>query len=72
MGEAGIERGIMRAARSAVRKVWWWGSRATVPMMALGLALLTASGCGKSSSKNVIVFWQFSPLAVIQPVLERF
>jgi multiple sugar transport system substrate-binding protein len=72
MGEAGIRRGIMRAARSAVRKVWWWGSRATVPMMALTLALLIASGCGKSSSKNVIVFWQFSPLAAIQPVLERY
>jgi len=35
------------------------------------VALLISSGCAKSSN-NVIVFWQFSPIAAIQPVLERF
>ncbi|MGE5176906.1 MAG: extracellular solute-binding protein [Hyphomicrobiales bacterium] len=31
------------------------------------------AGCGKSASgKTAVVFWQFSPLPTIQPVLDRF
>jgi multiple sugar transport system substrate-binding protein len=38
----------------------------------LALALL-AGGCGRSAgTKRTVVFWQFSPLTAIQPVLDRF
>ena len=40
--------------------------------VALLFGIALGSGCAKSSSKNVIVFWQFSPLAAIQPVLDRY
>jgi multiple sugar transport system substrate-binding protein len=34
---------------------------------------LMAGGCGRSAgTKRTVVFWQFSPLAAIQPVLDRF
>lgn len=36
-------------------------------------AVLGVAGCGKSASeKRTIVFWQFSPISAIQPVLDRF
>lgn len=37
-----------------------------------GLLALAISGCARKPSTNVIVFWQFSPLDAIQPVLDRF
>ena len=73
MGEAGDHEVIMRAARGAARKSGRRGSpvrRAFAPVVAL-LFAFAFSGCAKSSG-NVIVFWQFSPTAVIQPILERF
>jgi multiple sugar transport system substrate-binding protein len=39
---------------------------------AAALFVLSHSGCSKKSSGNVIVFWQFSPLPAIQPVIDRF
>jgi len=41
---------------------------------ALLLALvLAAGGCGKGESgRRTVVFWQFSPLAAIEPILARF
>jgi multiple sugar transport system substrate-binding protein len=36
------------------------------------LVVLGASGCAKKSTSRAIVFWQFSPLDAIQPVIERF
>jgi len=38
-------------------------------MLATALALF---GCGKSAPKNEIVFWQFWPADVVQPILERY
>ncbi len=41
--------------------------------LAAAALLLFASGCAKKGSgKQVIVFWQFSPLPAIQPIVERF
>lgn len=40
--------------------------------LAASLALLAAlTGCG-GRSKQTLVFWQFSPVSAIQPVLDRF
>lgn len=37
------------------------------------LILLLGAGCGRrGSGKTPLVFWQFSPLATIQPVLDKF
>lgn len=42
-------------------------------LVALTLILVSGAGCGKvGSGKTTIVFWQFSPLATIQPVLDRY
>jgi ABC-type glycerol-3-phosphate transport system substrate-binding protein len=39
----------------------------------LGGALLAAGGCARQpAGKRVVVFWQFSPLASIQPIVARF
>jgi len=42
--------------------------------VALALAAaLPLAGCGhRASAKRTVVFWQFSPLTAIQPVLDRF
>ena len=41
--------------------------------IAIGLLILAVfAGCAKKPSGDVIVFWQFSPLPAIQPVLDRF
>ncbi len=41
--------------------------------VALAIAIVGVGGCGKvSSGKRTVVFWQFSPLTAIQPVLDRF
>jgi multiple sugar transport system substrate-binding protein len=39
---------------------------------AAALFVLAVSGCAKKPAGNVIVFWQFSPLPAIQPVIDRF
>ena len=53
--------------------------RAARAGMALAAAVLLAAvavllaGCAKSGSgKKTIVFWQFSPLVAVQPVIDRF
>jgi len=33
---------------------------------------LALSGCGKAAPKNEIVFWQFWPADVVQPILDRY
>ena len=46
---------------------------AAILLAAAGLAVLGGAGCGKSGSgKTTVVFWQFSPLATIQPILDRY
>lgn len=46
---------------------------AAIVLAAAGLVVLGGAGCGKGSSgKTTVVFWQFSPLATIQPVLDRY
>lgn len=41
--------------------------------VALSLAATLAAGCGKGgSAKQTVVFWQFSPIETIQPVVDRF
>jgi multiple sugar transport system substrate-binding protein len=48
------------------------GGHSKVARIAL-VAILALSGCGReASSRHTVVFWQFSPLAAIQPVLDRF
>jgi multiple sugar transport system substrate-binding protein len=39
---------------------------------ALVLALALAGCAGRAPGKRTVVFWQFSPLTAIQPVLDRF
>ncbi|HLQ67572.1 MAG TPA: extracellular solute-binding protein, partial [Candidatus Limnocylindrales bacterium] len=42
-------------------------------LAAATLAALAGAGCGKSAAgKTPVVFWQFSPLATVQPILDRF
>jgi multiple sugar transport system substrate-binding protein len=43
-------------------------------VLALALAVVFApAGCGqRAPAKRTVVFWQFSPLTAIQPVLDRF
>jgi len=41
-------------------------------VLAALLVVLGASGCAKKSTSRAIVFWQFSPLDAIQPVIDRF
>jgi len=37
------------------------------------LIALAGAGCGKvGSGKTTVVFWQFSPIATIQPILDRY
>jgi len=45
---------------------------AAMVLTASALAVLAGGGCGHGSGKTALVFWQFSPLATIQPVLDRF
>ena len=48
------------------------GHSAVVLLLAAALGL-SGAGCGRrASAKRTVVFWQFSPLPAIQPVLERF
>ena len=50
------------------------GSRGNpvLAVAALALALALAGCAGRSPEKRTVVFWQFSPLTAIQPVLDRF
>jgi multiple sugar transport system substrate-binding protein len=44
-----------------------------IVLAAAALAVLGGAGCGKGGSgKTTVVFWQFSPLATIQPILDRY
>lgn len=45
--------------------------RAAAAALLAGLLMAALGGCGKREQKAV-VFWQFSPLEAIQPVLDRF
>ena len=67
---AGLGRGVAPRAVAAfsVRAV------AALAVAALAVAaLLFAGGCAKKGSgKQVLVFWQFSPLQAIQPIVDRF
>jgi multiple sugar transport system substrate-binding protein len=46
------------------------GHQVVALVLALALAL---TGCGRrEAGKRTVVFWQFSPLTAIQPVLDRF
>jgi len=48
------------------------GSRGN-PLLGVALAaVLGFAGCAPRSSHRTVVFWQFSPLTAIQPVLDRF
>jgi multiple sugar transport system substrate-binding protein len=48
-------------------------SRIAVVLVAAALVLAAVGGCGRGAApKNTIVFWQFSPLDAIDPVLARF
>jgi multiple sugar transport system substrate-binding protein len=50
-------------------------ARGVAALLLAGTAILAlgAAGCAKpGSGRKTIVFWQFSPLSAIQPVLDRF
>ncbi len=41
--------------------------------LTVAVSLMLVAGCGKKAApKNVLVFWQFSPITAIQPVIDRF
>jgi len=64
MGTPGHRRITTRATPAAL---------AFAALAALVMALLAPSGCGKEPSEvRTIVFWQFSPLPAIQPIVARF
>ena len=46
--------------------------RARAAMAALATAALAISGCARTSQVREVVFWQFWPLEVIQPIVQRF
>jgi multiple sugar transport system substrate-binding protein len=48
------------------------GSRGNPLLVIVLAALLGFAGCAPHSSNRTVVFWQFSPLTAIQPVLDRF
>lgn len=76
LGKALWGRGA--AARGALARSGAPGPRAALAAALLALALAGAgagagAGCGKGGpAKTTLVFWQFSPLATIQPVLDRY
>ena len=65
MGAKGHSGLTSRFARSSPRVLALLAAGALVVAFAF-------SGCAKKPAGNVIVFWQFSPLPAIQPVLDRF
>ncbi|HEV8128752.1 MAG TPA: extracellular solute-binding protein [Candidatus Eisenbacteria bacterium] len=63
MGAEGHRRIASRAGRFGL----------AILVLALALVLGAGAGCGRrGSGKTPLVFWQFSPLATIQPVLDKF
>jgi len=53
------------------------GDRRLAPALAAAalvvLGALAGAGCGKGGSgKTTLVFWQFSPLATVQPVIDKY
>lgn len=57
---------VRRKTRRAVQ-------RGAATLAALLLIVACGAGCGKAGSvKATVVFWQFSPLATIQPILDRY
>lgn len=66
MGATGHRRVAIRRGRIVAPLVF----------LALAAALLALSlavaGCGKKREPNVLVFWQFSPLTAVQPIVARF
>ena len=65
-GDSGLNRHPTADVRVPARV------RALAAFAVAALLALAFSGCARKSSSNVIVFWQFSPLDAIQPVLDRF
>lgn len=64
MGTSGHRRIAVRATSTAL---------ALLALAALVMALLALAGCGKKpSATRTVVFWQFSPLPAIQPIVARF
>ncbi len=63
MGAAGDTR-VVRA-RARIRRL------ATV-VLAAALALAFLAGCARGPKRHVVLFWQFSPLDAIQPLLDQF
>ena len=43
-----------------------------IVLAAAALLALAGAGCGKGGGKRTVVFWQFSPIATIQPILDRY
>jgi len=59
--------------RRISRRRWTRLALVAIALAAAGLVVLGGAGCGKSGSGKVtVVFWQFSPLATIQPILDRY
>ena len=48
------------------------GSRGHSLLAFLVVLLLVPSGCARKPAGTTVVFWQFSPIAAIQPVLDKF
>ena len=68
MGEAGDRTVGRRAGASRLARL------GTAILLATAVAALAAfEGCARQgSSSKTIVFWQFSPIAAIRPVLDRY
>jgi multiple sugar transport system substrate-binding protein len=55
------------------RRIASRAGRLGLALLVLVVALGAGAGCGRhGSGKTPLVFWQFSPLATIQPVLDKF
>ena len=69
---AGGHSGVARSGPTAA----WAAPALTVAVLAVAAlagAAILAAGCGKrGSAEQTVVFWQFSPLETVQPIVDKF
>jgi multiple sugar transport system substrate-binding protein len=74
MGAKGASRVGLRGAAAGGRRDSAFPVLGVAFVSALAVLVLLGTGCAgnKGPAKRTVVFWQFSPLTAIQPILARF